>query len=109
MDFLFIKTLSHLRHFSLRHNEIIVNAVLFDQLVVCADLGNSALIQYNQTGCVSECGETVRDGDGRALVRKLRQGFLDLLFGFRVERSGCSNYTLIATLLKIISTLDGLQ
>ena len=53
------------------------------------DLSDSALIQNNQTGCVAKCGKTVRDGDGRALAGKLRQRFLDLLFSFGIERSGC--------------------
>ena len=36
--------LGHLGHFSLRHNEIIINAVLFDQLVVRTDFSNSSFV-----------------------------------------------------------------
>ena len=42
--------------------------MLFDQLVVRTDLGNSAFVQNDQTGGVAERGKTVRDGDCRAVL-----------------------------------------
>ena len=70
------------------HNELIVDAPLFEQLDVRTVLCHATVVEHEQLVGVTECGQTVRNGKGRTSLGGATDGILDLLFGLGIECRG---------------------
>lgn len=73
---------------TMRETDLDVTTLLREQLVVRSTLDDLPFIQNVDLVGVSDRGETMGDGDGRATGRRTVQGFLDEGFRFVVEGGG---------------------
>ena len=71
--------------FGLQLLQLVVHALLRDELLVGTLLGNLALVDDNQRIGVAKRRETMRDGNGRAALDKHVDGLLNRLLGLRVD------------------------
>ena len=63
-------------------------AVVGQQAGVGALLGNPPLVQHNDEVGVPDCAQTMGNGDRGALGGQTRDGLLDEVLGFGIDRGG---------------------
>ena len=68
----------------LRHDEPVVNAFLFQQLLVRSDLGDAPFFDDDEPVGVPQRGKAVRDGDRRAVFHQTAERLLNFALRFGV-------------------------
>ena len=75
-------------HLLLREMEPIVSASKRDEGIVIADFGDAAFLEDNDAIGLAERADPVRDRDSGSTLDQDIERFLNLSFGFRVDRRG---------------------